>query len=241
MSFAKLQFAGIVNCEACAVFSLCGPTELMAQQGMYQRDPVDVYAARLLTVMIALGIGLVLYSMVRYRGIVGGPVAWGLVIAGAGVLPLLMTGMGMTLVFERVKTVQLCGSCHLTMKAYVDDMKNPQSRSMAAIHFTNRYIAEDQCYVCHTAYGLLGTFEAKEQGVIDVYKYYTRTFEFPLKLRHPYRDRDCLKCHAEATKFLEAHQDSKEEIFAGKLTCMQCHSETHPAHIVAQTSQRANP
>lgn len=182
---AKRRLADSVKCGLCAAIFLCCPVEAMAQQGAYQRDPVDTYMARLLTVLIAFGIALVLYTLLRHRGIIAGPVAWGLLIAGTGVLPLVMTGMGMTLVFERVKTVQLCGSCHLTMKAYVDDMENPQSRSMAAIHFTNRYISEDQCYVCHTAYGLLGTFEAKEQGFIDVYKYYTRTCEFPLKLRHP--------------------------------------------------------
>jgi cytochrome c nitrite reductase small subunit len=220
-----------VLCLAAFVFL---PTAARAQEGSFQSDPVDTYAARLLTVLIAVGIVLALYTLVRYRGLVAGPVAWGLVIAGAAVFPLLMTGMGLTLVFERVKTVQLCGSCHLTMKAYVDDMENPQSRSMAAIHFTNRYISEDQCYVCHTAYGLLGTFEAKKQGIIDVYKYYTRTYKVPLQLRQPYRDRDCLKCHAAAAKFLEAHEDSKEMIFAGKVTCMKCHAETHPAHIVAQ-------
>ena len=184
--------------------------------------------------MIAIGIALVLYTLIRYRGIVAGPVGWSLMILGVGVLPLMMSGMGMTLVFERVKTVQLCGSCHLTMKAYVDDMENPRSSSLAALHYTNRYIAEDQCYVCHTAYGMLGTFEAKEQGLIDVYKYYTHTFHFPLKLREPYHDRDCLKCHAEATKFQEAHADFKEGIFSGQLQCMQCHAETHPAHLVAQ-------
>lgn len=216
-----------------AVFAFL-PTAAVAQQGAFQRDPVDTYASRLLEIMIGIGIALVLYTLIRYRGIVAGPVAWSQVIAGAGVLPLLVSGVGMTLVFERVKTVQLCGSCHLTMKAYVDDMKNPRSSSLAAVHYKNRYIAEDQCYVCHTAYGLLGTFEAKEQGMIDVYKYYTRTFQFPLKLRHPYRDGDCLKCHAEATKFLEAHEDTKERIFSGQLTCMQCHAETHPAHVIAQ-------
>lgn len=210
------------------------PSAAFAQQETFQRDPVDTYGARLLGVIIAIGLALVLYTLVRYRGSVAGPVGWGFLATGAAVLPVLMLSVGMTLAFERVKTVQLCGSCHLTMKAYVDDMENPNSTSLAAVHFTNRYIAEDQCFVCHTAYGMLGSFQAKEQGIIDVYKYYTRTFQFPLKLRHPYRDGDCLKCHAEATKFREAHEDSKAAIFAGKLTCMQCHAETHPAHLVAQ-------
>jgi cytochrome c nitrite reductase small subunit len=219
----------------CAAAFAFLPFRALAQQDTFQRDPVETYGARLLGVIIATGVVLVLYTLIRYRGNVSGPVAWALVAAGVVVFPILMLSVGLTLAFERVKTVQLCGSCHLTMKAYVDDMENPNSNSLAAVHYANRYIAENQCYVCHTAYGMLGTFEAKEQGAIDVYKYYTHTFQFPLKLRHPYRDRDCLKCHAETPKFREAHEDSKDRILAGKLSCMQCHVETHPAHIVAQS------
>jgi hypothetical protein len=151
---------------------------------------------------------------------------------------MTLSGVGNFLVFERAKTVQLCGSCHLTMKVYVDDMKNPLSNSMAAVHYTNRYIAENQCYECHTSYGMSGTLEAKEQGMIDVYRYYTHTFHLPLKLRHPYRDSDCLKCHAEAAKFATAHQDCLQRIFAGQLSCMQCHAEANPAHNVVARELR---
>jgi len=144
----------------------------------------------------------------------------------------MFTGVGTILALERVRTVPLCGSCHLTMKPYVDDMMNPKSNSLAAVHYTNRYIAENQCYECHTSYGMLGTLESKEQGIVDVYKYYTRTFQLPLQLRHPYRDQDCLKCHAGAKKWIIAHEDSQEKIFAGKVSCMQCHAETSPAHTL---------
>ena len=206
-----------------------------AQQSTFQQDPVDHYGSRFLAIVIVLGITLVLFSLFRYRGVDAGPTSWALLIAGAALFPMILSGVGNFLVFERAKTVQLCGSCHLAMKSYVDDMKNPQSNSLAAVHYTNRYIAENQCYDCHTSYGMSGTLEAKEQGVIDVYRYYTHTFHLPLKLRHPYRDRDCLKCHAEATKWIAAHQDCQEAIFAGKMSCMQCHAEANPAHnAVAQ-------
>jgi len=221
-----LRFAAVCCCVAF-------PLVTRAQQSAFQQDPVDHYGSRFLFAVIVLGAALVLYSLIRYRGADTGPVSWGLLIAGVAVLPMFLSGVGNILVFERAKSVQLCGSCHLTMKSYVDDMKNPQSNSLASVHFVNRYIAEDQCYECHTSYGISGTVEAKEQGVIDVYRYYTRTFHLPLKLRHPYRDGDCLKCHAEAVKFLAAHEDSKDAIFAGKLSCMQCHAETHPAHNVS--------
>ncbi len=226
-SSALLRLAAL--CSAASIL----PLAARAQQSAYQQDPVDHYSSRFLFVVIVIGAALVLYSLVRYRGKDTGPVSWGLLIAGVAVLPMVLSGVGNILVFERAQSVQLCGSCHLTMKSYVDDMKNPKSNSLASVHFVNRYIAENQCYECHTSYGMSGTLEAKEQGVIDVYRYYTRTFHLPLKLRHPYRDGDCLKCHAEAVKFAAAHEDSKDAIFAGKMSCMQCHAETHPAHNVS--------
>jgi len=208
------------------------PCEAGAQQNAFQQDPVDLYGSRFLAAVIVIGLGLVLYSLIRYRGRDSGPVSWGLLLAGSCVFPMILSGFGTILVVERVKTVKLCGSCHLTMKPYVDDMMNPQSNSLAAVHYTNRYIAENQCYECHTSYGVLGTLQAKRQGLIDVYKYYTHTFQLPLQLRHPYPGGDCLKCHEGATKWIAAHEDSQQAIFAGTLTCMQCHAETSPAHNV---------
>jgi len=206
-----------------------------AQQPAFQQDPVDQYISRFLAVVIFIGLGLLLWSLLRYRGRDVGAASWAFLLAGTCVFPMMLTGAGTILVFERVRTVQLCGSCHLTMKSYVDDMMNPKSNSLAAVHFTNRYIAENQCYECHTSYGMLGTLQSKKQGVIDVYKYYTHTFQLPLHLRQPYRDGDCLKCHAGATKWIAAHEESKQKIFAGTVSCMQCHAETNPAHnLVAQ-------
>jgi len=209
-----------------------------AQENSYQKDLVDQYGSRFLGAVILIGAAVVLFSLIHYRGTDVGLVSWGLLIAGTTIFPLILLGTGTFLVVERAKNVQLCGSCHLTMKAYVDDMKNPRSNSLAAVHFANRYIAENQCYECHTAYGLLGSFEAKKNGVIEVYRYYTRTFQLPVQLRHPYRDADCLKCHAGAIKFITAHADFQQRIFAGQLSCMQCHAVNRPAHILSTQEAR---
>jgi cytochrome c nitrite reductase small subunit len=184
-----------------------------------------------------LGVGIVTYSLLKYRGAAVGPVSWGLLIAGAVAFPLLITGVGTILVFERAERVEFCASCHVTMKVFVDDMKNPKSDSLAALHFKNRYIPDDQCYSCHTSYGLFGTVEAKKEGLNDVYKYYTRTFHLPIKLRHPYPNNDCLKCHAGSAKWLASHEDYKDALFSGQATCMQCHADSNPAHILAQNSK----
>jgi hypothetical protein len=210
------------------------PLAARAQQGAakFQQDPVDKYGTHFLTAIILVGVVLVLYSLLRYRGNVVGPVSWGLLILGVAIIPGLTSGLGTVLVFERAEHVDFCSSCHLTMKTYVDDMENPKSDSFAAIHFKNRYIADDQCYICHTSYGLFGTVKAKEAGIIDVYKYYTHTFHLPIKLREAYPNTDCLKCHAGSVKWQESHADYKDAVFSGDMSCMQCHGLEHKAHNV---------
>jgi nitrate/TMAO reductase-like tetraheme cytochrome c subunit len=198
----------------------------------FQEDPVDQYGSRFLTAMIVAGIILVLYSLIRYRGNAAGPASWGLLILGVGIVPALTSGFGTVLVFQRAEHVEFCLSCHLTMKSYVEDMENPKSVSMAALHFKNRYIPDNQCYVCHTSYGMFGTVKAKESGIIDVYKYYTRTFHLPIKLREAYPNTDCLKCHAGSVKWQASHEDYKDAVFSGEMTCMQCHGVDHPAHNI---------
>ena len=195
---------------------------------------MDYYGSRFLAAVIVLGIAVVLYSLIRYRGRTSSPLAWGLLIAGAGILPALSSGFGTVLVFERAEKVEFCASCHLTMKSFVTDLKNPDSESLAAVHYKNRYIPDDQCYVCHTSYGMFGTVQAKKEGMIDVYKYFTRTFALPVKLRHPYPNNDCLKCHAQSAKWLAIHGDFKEPLFSGEMKCMECHASEHPAHTLAQ-------
>jgi cytochrome c nitrite reductase small subunit len=212
------------------------PIAARAQQqaAAFREDPVDKYGSRFLVIVVLLGIAIVLYSLIRYRGKVAGPMSWGLLICGVAIIPMLTSGFGTVLVFERAEHVDFCLSCHLTMKSFVDDMRNPKSTSLAAIHFKNRYIADDQCYECHTSYGVFGTVQAKESGIIDVYRYYTRTYHLPIKLREPYPNTDCLKCHIGSLKWEADHADYKDALFSGEMMCMQCHGTDTPAHNVSQ-------
>jgi cytochrome c nitrite reductase small subunit len=217
------------------------PAKIYAQEAsQFQRDPVEQYGARALTFVIVLGIAVVLFSLVKYRGRLTGPVSWAVLAFGVAILPALSSGFGTVLVFERAERVEFCESCHLTMKSYVTDMKNPQSESLAALHYKNRYIPDNQCYVCHTGYGLFGTVQAKREGMHDVFVYYTRTFKLPVKLRHPYPNNDCLKCHAESVKWLGVHGDFKDDLFAGKTSCLDCHGQTNPPHTLSASTEKAS-
>lgn len=212
------------------VFTLPWTVQAQSTESRFQTDPIDYFGSRFLTGLMALGILILLYSLVRYRGRLTGAVATALLVAGVAIIPIAASGLGTVLVFERAEKVEFCASCHLTMQTFVNDMKNPNSESLAAVHYKNRYISDDQCYVCHTSYGIFGTVEAKEEGLVDVYKYYTRTFKLPVKLRHGYKDDDCLKCHAASVKWLGVHGDVKDAIFSGDLHCMDCHADKNPAH-----------
>jgi cytochrome c nitrite reductase small subunit len=199
----------------------------------FQQDPIEYYGSRFLTAILVFAIGLVLYSVIRYRGRAEGAVSWSLLVAGVGVLPSLSIAFGSLLVFERAERVAFCASCHLAMQAYVDDLENPNSASLAAIHYRNRYIPKNQCYSCHTSFGLFGTVQAKIAGMLDVQKYYTRSFQLPIKMREPYSNTDCLKCHAEAVRWSSAHEQVKDTVFEEEISCLRCHGEENPAHIVS--------
>ena len=218
---------------------LCVPLRAYGEEAVvsFQHDPVEYYGARILAVLLILCSCIVVYSLVRYRGRIAGPISLGLLIAGVGVLPVISVSFGTVLVFERAERVEFCASCHEPMQPYVDDMTNPESESLAAVHYKNRYIPSNQCYDCHTSYGLFGTATAKVKGLVDVYKYYTNTYHVPIQMRDPYPNNDCLKCHAQAVKWQaqELHTENKEALFTGEISCLECHDPMgHPAHLLPE-------
>jgi cytochrome c nitrite reductase small subunit len=212
---------------------------IAAQDSPFQKDPVEEYAALSLQALLVVGIAVVSYSLFRYRGRIHGTASWIVLITGVAAIPLVTGLVGTVVVLERAEQVQFCASCHLTMKPYVDDLKNAASTSLAAVHYKNRYIPSNQCYECHTTYGLHGTVQAKISGMIDTYKYYTRTYHLPIKMRTPYRNDDCLKCHAQSAKWEPRHQDVRDALFTGQMTCMECHNDKNPAHnLTGQVAER---
>jgi cytochrome c nitrite reductase small subunit len=199
----------------------------------FLRDPAEFYGSRLLigTLLVALAVNL--YSLVKYRGRTNGPAAWATLGLSACVLPSFAVLLGTFLIFERAERVEFCGSCHAAMHTYVADMQTPDSPSLAAVHYRNRYIPRNQCYVCHTSFGLFGTMRAKVAGVEDVRRYYFHSFRQPIRMREVYDNRDCLKCHAGAVRWTGKHsQQIREALYAGRQRCLDCHGKSHPAHVL---------
>ena len=146
------------------------------------------------------------------------------------VLPLIIVFLGFSYGLEDSKSVSSCGSCHV-MEAHVADLRNPASDTLAATHFKNRYILDDQCYTCHSDYGLFGSVRAKLAGVRHVIHNTFGTYETPLKIAQPYPNLRCLGCHGESQKFLKSEGHPAEDqpaLMKGEVSCLDCHGPAHP-------------
>jgi nitrate/TMAO reductase-like tetraheme cytochrome c subunit len=208
----------------------------------FQYDPAEYWASRILTWTLLASILLVCYALFRvHRGKVDGAAAKGLLVVTIVLLPMFCVSTGMVLVFTRAERVEFCGSCHRALEAYVGEMKNPRSEGLAAIHYRYQYIASNQCYECHTSYGLFGTVKAKVHGVKQVLRYYTNTYESPLKMWQPYPNEDCLKCHAQSVKWLSVEEhvapEWREGLLAAEASCMDCHEDGHGDGIAATSGE----
>ena len=131
--------------------------------------------------------------------------------------------------FEGVHEVRGCASCHV-MLPMVNDMRDPGSETLAALHYKNRWIAKDQCYHCHSDYGFGGGLEAKMTGFRHLARYTTRTYQEPIKARVKFDNNNCLNCHEGTPKWVavEPHVESHKELAANQMSCLDCHVEPHP-------------
>jgi nitrate/TMAO reductase-like tetraheme cytochrome c subunit len=188
--------------------------------------------------LIVLGI---VVSLIVYRGRqTEGSALW-VHLLSLGVLPLFLLAVGNFATLEYATEVQFCGSCHLTMKPYIDDLYNPKSQSLASLHAQNRIAPGTECYSCHANYGVQGTFEAKMTGLRHVYKYNTGTYHLPIKMPQPFENTLCLKCHNGAKRFMaqEVHLENGQvsaELRENKTECISCHAPAHDIPKVKKAS-----
>ena len=131
--------------------------------------------------------------------------------------------------FEGVHEVRGCASCHV-MLPMVNDMRDPVSETLAARHYKNKWIAKDQCYHCHSDYGLGGGLEAKMTGFRHLARYTTRTYQEPIEARVKFDNNNCMNCHDGTPKWVAvaSHVESHKELAANQVTCLDCHGEVHP-------------
>jgi len=155
------------------------------------------------------------------------------------VLPVLVVFLATAHGMEEAMTVDSCGHCH-AMAGHVADLRNPQSDSLAAVHYKNRYIQTDHCYTCHSDYGMTGTIAGKLVGLRHTYYNITGTYEKPIKISKPYPNVRCFGCHYGAQNFLAKHdKDEIPNLLSGKDSCLDCHGPAHHAEEAAPTKQAA--
>jgi len=147
---------------------------------------------------------------------------------GLAVLPIVVILLSYTQGFSGMETVRACGGCHV-MTGHVRDLQDPNSESLAAVHFKNRYIRENHCYTCHSDYGLFGTVSAKMDGVRHVVHYVAGSYTLPITIRHPYANARCLGCHGGSQKFEKSpgHAEITPQLVSGELPCVSCHAPAH--------------
>ncbi|MCW5890292.1 MAG: hypothetical protein KIT14_07040 [bacterium] len=201
---------------------------------LFASPPVEpaVAWAQILPLAFALPAAAILFW-----GLVRGRLPPATALAGVVLLPAAAYGLGALMLLEGSKDVRFCGSCHV-MTPIVASLSDADNGSLAAIHYTRGLVPTDQaCYVCHSGYGIWGTFDAKRAGVMHMLRTVTGRYTLPISLHAPFDIDSCLGCHAGAASFrgVEAHQDPdlQKALLDGSMSCTgACHPGAHPAEAL---------
>jgi nitrate/TMAO reductase-like tetraheme cytochrome c subunit len=194
--------------------------------------------------MLDLGaiFALVIALLVAAAAFLGsGPMArsrWGRrgLLVGAALLPIAASAASFKAGVSESSRTRFCLSCH-EMQEYGKSLFVDERRALPAVHYQNRLVdRETACYGCHTDYALFGDVKAKLNGLKHVYVHYLGTVPQRPKLYQPYPNYNCLHCHEDARRFLEApaHQPVSAQLRAGTLSCLGCHNLGHDHAAVAE-------
>lgn len=152
-----------------------------------------------------------------------------LAFAAMVVVPAGVVFLGNYHTFEGVHEVQACARCHV-MRPMINDMRDPRSQTLAARHFKNGWIPQNQCYECHSDYGLSGGMAAKAEGYRHLARYTTRTYQEPIVYKGHFPNDNCLKCHLGRAPFeaVRSHSTVRGVLASSSMSCLSCHGRPHP-------------
>jgi cytochrome c-type protein NapC len=150
------------------------------------------------------------------------------------IFPVFAGLLGLENHMERAKQTSFCLTCHI-MERYGQSLHVDDASYIPAAHFQNgRIPREEACYTCHTDYSIFGGFKSKFRGLHHIYAQYVTTPKMPIKLYHPYNNRECLHCHEGSRSFEQgaihtADPQTMADIKSNKLSCMTsgCHDTIH--------------
>jgi cytochrome c nitrite reductase small subunit len=197
-----------------------------------------VRTAGIAAVLVAILL-LVLTEFVFRRRVSRSTYHWSMLVALL-LLPSIGLLGGITTVFDETKTVASCSTCHV-MHTFVNDMQDPESATLAARHFENRWIPSNQCYACHTTYGIHGTAESKRDGLRHWLLYVTRTYPEVIRFRGSYPNSNCLGCHSGTPIFnvVASHKALEQRLQSDEVACISCHGPPHPTPPERPAARRA--
>ncbi|MEO6324743.1 MAG: hypothetical protein ABIQ65_08965 [Thermoanaerobaculia bacterium] len=148
-----------------------------------------------------------------------------------GILPVAVVFAAYTYALPASKKVEACGACHV-MEVFEADLKNPKSENLAAVHHRANVAHGEECFACHSDYGLWGDVHAKFEGLGHIIRASTGRYTMPIRINKPYPNVRCLSCHATSRKYLESasHIDvGLKKMAVNEVRCLDCHTDIHPA------------
>jgi cytochrome c-type protein NapC len=145
------------------------------------------------------------------------------------ILPVVATVLGASIHLENSTSTQFCLSCHV-MQAHGKSLYIDDPSYLPAAHFQNNRIPKEQaCFTCHTDYTMFGDVNAKIRGLQHIYVYYFKGAPDKLALYEPFKNRECLHCHATARSYEETspHREMKDQLASNDMSCLTCHTKVH--------------
>jgi cytochrome c-type protein NapC len=161
---------------------------------------------------------------------------WGRValLIGIVAIPLLVSAGSVSSGVHESSRTSFCLSCH-EMERHGMSLFADNRAALAATHYQNRLVErEETCYSCHTDYAMFGGVKAKLNGLRHVWVHYFGKVPEKISLYQPYPSANCLHCHEDARRFVEAppHQAILGALYDGSTSCLGCHNVAHDMKAV---------
>lgn len=181
--------------------------------------------------IIIVAASLVLVALIAYAAgyLTAHRLGRWVLFGGLAVVPLVLTGAGVTVGMHESSRTSFCLSCH-EMEPFGKSLFVDNDASLAAVHYQKRLIDRDAtCFSCHTDYALFGDAKAKVNGLRHVWVHYLGQIPSEPKLYQPYPNYNCLHCHDDARGYLEKkpHLELRAELSLGSRSCLSCHVVAH--------------
>lgn len=187
-------------------------------------------------IVVALLVGLAIVLLLYVGAGTLAESRWGRValMVGLLVLPLLLSAGSVSCGLRDSSRTEFCLSCH-EMQRYGKSLFADNRAALSAVHYQNRLVDRDStCFTCHADYAMFGDLKAKLNGLRHVWVHYFGKIPEKMALYEPYPSANCLHCHDDARRFLEAppHKAVFDALYTGKTSCLACHSVAHDLKMV---------